>query len=85
MVSYPLVVEETHKHGLEPRGRHAGLCVCVCVPPPPPGGEFCVFYVILWRFFRVVLKTPRFITGNDPIKSESYVTTDVQSASLSWI
>jgi hypothetical protein len=41
VVDYPIVVEQTHKHGLELRARYACFF---------GRGEFCVFHCMLWRF-----------------------------------
>jgi hypothetical protein len=61
IVNYPLVIEETHEHGLELRARHARWILCF----PVHALAFC---------FRVVLKAPRVITGNGPINISALCT-----------
>ena len=68
VVNCPLVIKETHKHGLDLWQRHA----CSFWPSwilcfPLHALSFC---------FRVVLKTPRFITDNDPHQTSLHLVKD---------
>jgi len=60
IVNYPLVIEETHKHGLDLPSRHACFF--------RPMWILCFPLHTLSFLFGIVLKTPRFITGNDPME-----------------